>query len=176
MGRHERNLDRDIAEVHGTCAHAVCTEGLDSALIERHRRPGQRRKLDGRQEAHLRHRLQRCARRHTHWTLQLLAQGGPDVPESPSRRCATRTPWTKKEWCIPEVSGEFEWRTCWTCTIKTTTPTSGLFRRDVQAIGGRQETVHGARPGRVERYDYAETGPETCSCSVSRKLAGGMSR
>ena len=36
---------------------------------------------------------------------------------------------------------------------QATTP-SGLFRRDVQATGGRQRPSIGAKPGRVERYDY----------------------
>ena len=48
-------------------------EGLESALNERPR-PGQKRKLDGRQEAHL--VAVACSdppEGHTHWTLQLLA-------------------------------------------------------------------------------------------------------
>jgi transposase len=48
-------------------------EGLESALNERPR-PGQRRKLDGKQEAHL--IAVACSQApagHTHWTLGLLA-------------------------------------------------------------------------------------------------------
>ena len=46
-----------------------------------------------------------------------------------------------------------------------------------QLVADKRPAI-GAKPGRVERYDYdtSETALETCSCSVSRKLAGGMSR
>ena len=48
-------------------------EGLDSALNERPR-PGQKRKLNGRQEAHLiAIACSDAPEGHTHWTLQLLA-------------------------------------------------------------------------------------------------------
>ena len=50
-----------------------CDEGLESALTERPR-PGQKRKLDGRAEAHL--VAIACSdppEGHTHWTLKLLA-------------------------------------------------------------------------------------------------------
>ena len=48
-------------------------EGLQSALNERPR-PGQKRKLDGRQEAHLiAIACSDAPQGHTHWTLQLLA-------------------------------------------------------------------------------------------------------
>jgi len=48
-------------------------EGLESALNERVR-PGQKRKLDGKQEAHLvAIACSQAPEGHTHWTLQLLA-------------------------------------------------------------------------------------------------------
>ena len=48
-------------------------EGMESALNERPR-PGQPRKLDGRQEAHLvAVACSQAPEGHTHWTLQLLA-------------------------------------------------------------------------------------------------------
>ena len=48
-------------------------EGMESALNER-QRPGQRRKLDGKQEAHLvAVACSQVPEGHTHWTLQLLA-------------------------------------------------------------------------------------------------------
>jgi transposase len=48
-------------------------EGMESALTERPR-PGQRRKLDGKQEAHLvAVACSQAPEGHTHWTLQLLA-------------------------------------------------------------------------------------------------------
>ena len=50
-----------------------CEEGLESALNERPR-PGQKRKLDGRQEAHLvAIACSDAPEGHTHWALQLLA-------------------------------------------------------------------------------------------------------
>ena len=73
-------IDRDIASgllISASTVGRVRTrfveEGLDSALIER-TRPGQKRKLDGRQEAHL--IAVACSdapEGHTDWTLQLLA-------------------------------------------------------------------------------------------------------
>ena len=73
-------IDRDIASgllISASTVGRVRTqyvqEGLDSALIERPR-PGQRRKLDGRQEAHLvAIACSDAPEGHTHWTLQLLA-------------------------------------------------------------------------------------------------------
>ena len=48
-------------------------EGMESVLNER-QRPGQRRKLDGKQEAHLvAVACSQAPQGHTHWTLQLLA-------------------------------------------------------------------------------------------------------
>ncbi len=48
-------------------------EGMESAINERPR-PGQRRKLDGKQEAHLvAVACSQAPEGHTHWTLQLLA-------------------------------------------------------------------------------------------------------
>ena len=73
-------IDRDIASgllISASTVGRVRTryvqEGLDSALIERPR-PGQRRKLGGRQEAHLvAIACSDAPEGHTHWTLQLLA-------------------------------------------------------------------------------------------------------
>ena len=72
--------DREIAEGLAVNPYTVarvrkrfCEEGLEGALNERPR-PGQKRKLDGRQEAHL--VAVACSdppEGHTHWTLQLLA-------------------------------------------------------------------------------------------------------
>ena len=73
-------IDRDIASgllistsTVGRVRTRFVKEGLDSALNER-TRPGQKRKLDGRQEAHL--IAVACSdapEGHTDWTLQLLA-------------------------------------------------------------------------------------------------------
>ncbi len=73
-------IDRDIAggllisaSTVGRVRTRFVEEGLDSALNER-RRPGQKRKLDGRQEAHL--IAVACSdapEGHADWTLQLIA-------------------------------------------------------------------------------------------------------
>ena len=79
--RTDRGLsDREIAEGLSVNPYTVARvrkrfveEGLESALNERPR-PGQKRKLDGRQEAHL--VAVACSdppEGHTHWTLRLLA-------------------------------------------------------------------------------------------------------
>ena len=80
--RTDRGLsDRLIAEGLAISPYTVarvrkrfCEEGLESALTERPR-PGQKRKLSGRQEAHL--VAIACSdppEGHTHWTLNLLAR------------------------------------------------------------------------------------------------------
>ena len=73
-------VDREIAEalsIHPTTVARLrarfVEEGLDSALNER-QRPGQQRKLDGRQQAHLvAITCSAAPEGHTSWTLQLLA-------------------------------------------------------------------------------------------------------
>ncbi len=94
-------IDRDIASgllISASTVGRVRTqfvqEGLDSALIERPR-PGQRRKLDGRQEAHQSPlpaamrpkdtRTGRCNCLPTRWSRWGLPRA------SPSRRCARRS-------------------------------------------------------------------------------------
>ena len=72
--------DREIADVllvnAATVARArkrYVEEGLEAAINDRPR-PGQERKLDGRQEAHLiAFACSAAPAGHTHWTLQLLA-------------------------------------------------------------------------------------------------------
>ena len=135
-------------------------EGLDSALIERPR-PGQRRKLDGRQEAHLvAIACSDALEGHTHRTLQLLADkvvqmgvcrehlprdGAPDAQKNELK------PWTKKERCIPEVSGEFVARMENVLDLyhEDYDPDHPVvcFDETCQAIGGRQETVHRGQAG-----------------------------
>ena len=76
----ERQTDGRIAEALSISRRTVirirnrfCEEGLERALIER-ARPGQKRKLDERAEAHL--VATACSdppEGHTHWTLKLLA-------------------------------------------------------------------------------------------------------
>ena len=91
-------------------------EGLERALNER-ARSGKKRKLDGKQEAHL--VAVACTpapEGRTHWTLQLLADKVVklELAESISPETARQVlkknelkPWQKKEWCIPEVSADF---------------------------------------------------------------------
>ena len=115
--------DRDIASgllisapTIGRVRTRFVKEGLDSALNERPR-PGQKRKLDGRQEAHLVAIACSDAPEGTHGLDAATAcrQGGGDgvCREHLPRDCAPDAqknelkPWKKKEWCIPEVSGEF---------------------------------------------------------------------
>ena len=72
--------DREIADVllvnAATVARArkrFVEEGLEAAINDRPR-PGQERKLDGKQEAHLiAFACSAAPEGHTHWTLQLLA-------------------------------------------------------------------------------------------------------
>ena len=90
--------------------------GLERALNDLPR-PGQRRKLDGKQEAHL--VAVACSappEGHTRWTLRLLAGQAVklELTDSISRGDGQAgaeknelKPWRKKEWCIPKVSAEF---------------------------------------------------------------------
>ena len=72
--------DREIADVLLISAATVARarkryveEGLEAAINDRPR-PGQERKLDGKQEAHLiAFACSAAPEGHTHWTLQLLA-------------------------------------------------------------------------------------------------------
>ena len=78
--------DREIADVllvnAATVARArkrYVEEGLEAAINDRPR-PGQERKLDGKQEAHLiAFACSAAPEGHTHWTLQLLADRGGGV-------------------------------------------------------------------------------------------------
>ena len=80
LGADEGLSDQDIASglfistsTVGRVRTRFVQEGLEGALNERPR-PGQRRKLDGMQEAHLvAIACSEAPEGHTHWTLQLLA-------------------------------------------------------------------------------------------------------
>ena len=114
--------DREIADVllvnAATVARArkrYVEEGLEAAINDRPW-PGQERKLDGRQEAHLMLCVQRSARRsHALDTPVVGRQGGgvgvcrEHLPGdgAPDTQKNELKPWKKKEWCIPKVSGEF---------------------------------------------------------------------
>ena len=159
-------IDRDIASgllISASTVGRVRTryvqEGLDSALIERPR-PGQRRKLDGRQEAHLvAIACSDAPEGHTHWTLQLLA--GKVVAmgfaesisfETVRQVLKKRTQAVDEEGMVhPEgergVRGSNGGRAGPVPSRLRPRPSRGLFRRDVQATGGRQETVHRGQAG-----------------------------
>ena len=158
--------------------------GLMSALDR------QKRKLNGRQEAHLiaiacsEHPKDTRTGRSNCLPTRWWRWGLPRA--SPSRRCAITQknelkPWKKKEWCIPEVS-EFVARMedvldLYHADYDPDHPVVCFDETSKQLVADKRPAI-GAKPGRVERYDYeyGETALETCSCSVSRKLAGGMSR
>ena len=171
--------DRDIAGgllISASTVFRVRTRfvkgGLDSALNERPR-PGQKRKLDGRQEAHLiAIACSDAPEGHADWTIQLLAHKvvAMGFAESISletqilkkTNCARyskkRKPWKKKEWCIPKVSGEF---------VARMEDVLDLYHEDYdpdhpvvcfgetsrQLVADKRPAI-GAKPGRVERYDY----------------------
>ena len=167
-------IDRDIASgllISASTVGRVRTryvqEGLDSALIERPR-PGQRRKLDGRQEAHLvAIACSDAPEGHTHWTLQLLA--GKVVAMGFAESISFETvrqvlkknelkPWTKKEWCIPKVSGEFVARMedvldLYHQDYDPDHPVVCFDETSKQLVADKRPSI-GAKPGRVERYDY----------------------
>ena len=166
--------DRDIASgllISASTVGRVRTrfvkEGLDSALNERPR-PGQKRKLDGRQEAHL--IAVACSdapEGHADWTLQLLADKvvAMGFAESISLETVRQMlkknelkPWKKKEWCIPEVSGEFVARMedvldLYHEDYDPDHPVVCFDETSKQLVADKRPAI-GAKPGRVERYDY----------------------
>ena len=167
-------IDRDIASgllistsTVGRVRTRFVKEGLDSALNER-TRPGQKRKLDGRQEAHL--IAVACSdapEGHTDWTLQLLADKAVAMGFAESISLETvrqilkkneLKPWKKKEWCIPEVSGEFVARMenvldLYHEDYDADRPVVCFDETSKQLVADKRPSI-GARPGRVERYDY----------------------
>ena len=167
-------IDRDIASgllistsTVGRVRTRFVKEGLDSALNER-TRPGQKRKLDGRQEAHL--IAVACSdapEGHTDWTLQLLADKAVAMGFAESISLETvrqilkkneLKPWKKKEWCIPEVSGEFVARMedvldLYHQDYDPDHPVVCFDETSKQLVADKRPSI-GARPGRVERYDY----------------------
>ena len=166
----EGMTDRDIASgllISASTVGRVRTrfvkEELDSALNERPR-PGQKRKLDGRQEAHLiAIACSDAPEGHADWTIQLLADkvvarehlprdGAPDTQKNELK------PWKKKEWCIPEVSGEFVARMedvldLYHADYDPDHPVVCFDETSRQLVADKRPVI-GAKPGRVERYDY----------------------
>lgn len=89
--------------------------GLDAVLNERPR-PGQRAKLNGKQQAHL--IAVACSAAppgHAHWSLRLLAGKVVELGLAGSTCRETvrqvqkneLAPWQKKRWCIGQVNAQF---------------------------------------------------------------------
>ena len=170
----EGMTDRDIASgllISASTVGRVRTrfvkEELDSALNERPR-PGQKRKLDGRQEAHLiAIACSDAPEGHADWTIQLLADkvvamGFAESISLETVRTDTQKnelkPWKKKEWCIPEVSGEFVARMedvldLYHADYDPDHPVVCFDETSRQLVADKRPVI-GAKPGRVERYDY----------------------
>ena len=129
-------------------------EGLESALKERPR-PSQRRKLDGRQEAHL--VAVACTpapEGRAHWTMRLLADqvvalefADSISPETVRQVLKKRTQTVAEEGMV-HPGGERQ-----ICGVhgRCAGPirgalrpqaSQGLLRRDFQAVGGREEVAH----------------------------------
>ena len=131
--------DREIADVllvnAATVARArkrYVEEGLEAASNDRPR-PGQERKLDGKQEAHLiAIACSAAPEGHTHWTLQLLADQVVELEFADSSSLETVRQLLKKmnssrgrskSGVSPRCAGSSwrGWRMCWTCTNRRTT-------------------------------------------------------
>ena len=169
----EGMTDRDIASgllISASTVGRVRTrfvkEELDSALNERPR-PGQKRTL-GRQTGSTSdsHRVQRRTRR-TRGLDDPTAcrQGGGDgvcrehLPRdgAPDTQKNELKPWKKKEWCIPEVSGEFvrmeDVLDLYHADYDPDHPVVCFDETSRQLVADKRPVI-GAKPGRVERYDY----------------------
>ena len=148
-------IDRDIASglmigasTVGRVRTRFVKEGLDSALNER-TRPGQKRKLDGRQEAHL--IAVACSdapEGHADWTLQLIADKAVAMGFAESisletvRQILKKRTQTVEEEGVVHPRGERGVRgSDGGCAGPVPSrlrprPSRGLLRRDIQAVGG----------------------------------------
>ena len=127
--------------------------------------PGQRRKLSGKQEAHV--IAVACSTPPEAWTLRLLAgkvvelgfapsisagDGAPDAQKNELK------PWQREEWCIPAVSAEFvaarveDVLDLYEEPYDPQRPTVVLMRPPLSSLG--RVAPLPARPGRRERFDY----------------------
>ena len=152
----EGMTDRDIASgllISASTVGRVRTrfvkEELDSALNERPR-PGQKRKLDGRQEAHLiAIACSDAPEGHADWTIQLLADKVVAMGFAESISLETvrqilkkRTQAVEEEGVVHPggergVRGSNGGRAGPVPRRLRPGPSRGLFRRDIQATGGR---------------------------------------
>ena len=173
--------DREIADVllvnPATVARArkrYVEEGLEAAINDRPW-PGQERKLDGRQEAHLiAFACSAAPEGHTHWTLQLLADKVVELEFAEWRRCARyskkRTQALEEERVVyPQgergVRGADGGRAGPVPTGVQSGASGSVFRRDLPAIDWGGASAHRGCPrtgGTL--WSTSETGPGTCSC------------
>ena len=177
--------DREIADVllvnAATVARArkrYVEEGLEAAINDRPR-PGQERKLDGKQEAHLiAFACSAAPEGHTHWTLQLLADQVVELEFAESISLETvrqilkkRTQALEEERVVyPKVSGEFVARMedvldLYQPEYNPERPVV-CFRRDLQAIDW----------GNMARYDTEYQRNGTRKFMSSRRVDGDMWR
>ena len=170
----EGKEDREIAEVSFTGVSTVqrtrrrfVEGGLEHALDER-RRPGARKKLDGKGEA----TLIALARSQPppgrkRWTLQLLADRLVElkVVDSISHETVRQQlkeerlePWLKKRWCTPTVGAEFVWQMedvldLYAEPYDPKRPQVCFDEKSVQLIAETRRPLP-MKPGRPQRFDY----------------------
>ena len=158
--------DREIADVllvnAATVARArkrYVEEGLEAAINDRPR-PGQERKLDGKQEAHLiAFACSAAPEGHTHWTLQLLADKVVELEFADSISLETvrqmlkkRTQALEEEGVVyPQgergVRGADGGRAGPVPTGVQSGASGSVFRRDLQAIDWGGASAHRGCPG-----------------------------
>ena len=150
----------------GRIRKRLVEEGLEHALREQPR-PGQRRKLSGKQEAHV--IAVACStppEGRGRWTLRLLAGKVVELGFAPSISPETVRQMLKKraealateEWCIPAVSAEFvaameDVLDLYEEPYDPQRPTVCFDETSTQLIGESRIPLP-ARPGRRERFDY----------------------
>ena len=134
--------------------------GLERALNDLPR-PGQRRKLDGKQEAHLvAVACSAAPEGHTRWTLRLLADQAVKLELTDGRRSGRfeLKPWRKKEWCIPKVSAEFvacmeDVLDLYAEPYDPKRPVVCFDETSKQLVSEKRAPIP-AKAGRRERFDY----------------------
>jgi transposase len=155
------------------------TAGLEATLYDRPR-PGARRKLDGRQEAHL--VALACSlppSGRDRWSLRLLADRvvalgiAEHISDATVRRVLKKTllkPWLKEQWCSPAASAEFVARMedlldRYEEPDDLTRPRVCFDERPCQLLAESREPLAVA-PGLPMRFDYAYTRHGTCNLFI----------
>ena len=151
----------------GRIRKRLVEEGLEHALREQPR-PGQRRKLSGKQEAHViavacstppegRGRLDAAplSRESSGVGLRPVHLAGDGAPDAQKNELK---PWQREEWCIPAVSAEFvaameDVLDLYEEPYDPQRPTVCFDETSTQLIGESRIPLP-ARPGRRERFDY----------------------